>query len=240
MFQIRTVHITILWQNSPSHTSTSPPGIVEMMTRTALVTWNRTDIGVKNSLLGNSNSPSLCLLVLSGSSVSRKSSMASGCAPSWHGSPKQRMHNKHNKENFRWWKAVFRNRSLMYLHSNHCQWISVLHANNTIQGLPGIHDTQFVWIQISVKFSSEYKLWPARPTLAYGFALSSAGRKIVQIPSLPPVRLLSHWQRPSWNQHERLRLYTTLLSSTWWMSLSCSSFIYLIEKAAGFPGLQPG
>ena len=199
MFQIRTVHNTILWQNSPSHTSTSPPGITEMMTRTALVTRNRTDIGVKNSLPGNSNSPSLCLLVLSGSSVSWKSPMASGCAPSSHGRTTQRMHNKHNKENFRWWKAICRNRSLMYLHSNHCQWISVLHNNNTIQGLPGIQDTQFAWIKIRVKFSSKYILWPARSTLACGFALRSASRKIVQIQSLLSVRLLSNWKCPSWD-----------------------------------------
>ena len=137
MFQIRTVHNTILWQNSSTHTSTSPPGIVEMMTRTALVTRNRTDIGVKNSLLSNSNSPSLSLLVLSGSSVSRKSPMASGRAPSSQGRATQRMQNKHNKENCRWWKAICRNRSLVYLHSNHCQWISVLQNNKNIQGLQG-------------------------------------------------------------------------------------------------------
>ncbi len=214
MFQIRTVHNTRLWQNSPCHTSTSPPGRVEMMTRTALVTRNRTDIGVKNSLLSNSNSPSLCLLVLSGSSVSWKSPMSSGRAPSSHGRTKQRMHNKHNKENFRWWKAVWRNRSLICLHSNHCQCISVLHNNNTIQGFPGIHNTQFASIKIRVKFSSEYKLWPARPTLAYGLALRSAGRNIFRIPSLVPVRFLSTWQRPSWNHHRRQRLYTTLFAST--------------------------
>ena len=77
------------------HTSTTSPGITEIITLTALVTVNCTDSGVKEPPSRSSNSPSLILFSTSGSSVSVKSGIVNVSVPSSHTLPAQSMHQMH-------------------------------------------------------------------------------------------------------------------------------------------------